>query len=244
MVVLALSLGRSAVYSVLNLIEKLTRPEALSSQTTSMNSSITPDRPWLDLSYQLAQILFGVAPAALAVYLLLFRAGPMLWGRSPFAALGLDLRRPGFDLSRGAVLLAVIGIPGIGIYLGARALGLNTTIAAANLAENWWTIPVLVLAALEASLLEEIVIAGYFLIRLTQLGWSWWQMVLLSALIRGSYHLYQGVGQGIANFLMGLVFGLLFLRWKRVGPLIVVHLLLDVFSFVGYALLAPVVDWL
>jgi hypothetical protein len=43
---------------------------------------------------------------------------------------------------------------------------------------------------------------------------------------------------------MGAIFGLVYLRWKRVGPLVVAHTLLDIGAFVGYALLAPRVDWL
>jgi hypothetical protein len=36
---------------------------------------------------------------------------------------------------------------------------------------------------------------------------------------------------------MGVVFALAYLRWRRVMPLVVAHTLLDVVSFVGYALL-------
>ena len=50
--VLGVSLGASAVWSLLRIVDKLTRAEALGSQTTAMNSSVTPDRPWLDLAYQ------------------------------------------------------------------------------------------------------------------------------------------------------------------------------------------------
>jgi len=40
------------------------------------------------------------------------------------------------------------------------------------------------------------------------------------------------------------VFGLAYLRFKRVGPLVAAHFLLDLVAFVGYSLLAPYVDWL
>ena len=43
---------------------------------------------------------------------------------------------------------------------------------------------------------------------------------------------------------MGLVFGWLFLRWRRVGPMVVAHFLIDAAAFVGYALLAGRVSWL
>jgi membrane protease YdiL (CAAX protease family) len=65
-----------------------------------------------------------------------------------------------------------------------------------------------------------------------------------SAVVRGSYHLYQGFGGFVGNLVMGLVFGLAYLRSKRVGPLVVAHVILDLVAFIGYALLAPLVDWL
>jgi membrane protease YdiL (CAAX protease family) len=67
---------------------------------------------------------------------------------------------------------------------------------------------------------------------------------VVAATVRGSYHLYQGFGGFAANFAMGLIFGGLFFRWKRVMPFIVAHTLMDTVAFVGYALLAGHVSWL
>ncbi len=238
LVVLGVSLGQSAVYSVLRIIERLTRPEPLAQQTSTLNASTTPDRPWLDLTYQLVGIGFGVVPVLLALYLLSLHHRPV------GAAIGLDFRRPGFDLAFGALVALGIGVPGLGLYLGARELGWNTTVQASALADNWWTVPVLVLSALQNSLLEEVVMIGYLFTRFGELGWRWPVILLVSAAVRGSYHLYQGFGGFVGNLIMGVIFGLIYLRWKRVGPLVVAHTLLDVAAFVGYALLAPYVDWL
>ncbi|MGH8828250.1 MAG: CPBP family intramembrane glutamic endopeptidase, partial [Jiangellaceae bacterium] len=57
------------------------------------------------------------------------------------------------------------------------------------------------------------------------------------AALRGSYHLYQGVGMALGNVVMGVLFAWWFRRTGRVLPLVVAHTLLDVVSFVGYALL-------
>jgi len=57
-------------------------------------------------------------------------------------------------------------------------------------------------------------------------------------MLRGSYHLYQGFGPFIGNAVMGVVFAVFFLRTRRLWPLVVAHTILDVVSFVGYALLA------
>ena len=236
LLVLGVSLGQSAVYSILSIIDKLTINTPLNEQTTSMNNSVAPDRPWLDLAYQLAGLVFPLVPALFALYLLQ-RTGDR-------RRIGLDFHRPRFDIGWGFGLAAAIGIPGLALYFAARAFGLNTNVSPANLAANWWTVPVLVGAAFMNGLLEEIVMIGFWFVRGRQLDWPIWVVLVSSAVVRGSYHLYQGFGGFVGNVVMGLVFGLAYLKFKRVGPLVVAHVILDLFSFVGYALLAPLVDWL
>lgn len=236
--VLGVSLGASAIWSVLSLVDKLTQHVALSHQTTAMNSSVTPDRPWLDLTYQLVGIVLALIPVALALHLLA-RDRP-----DARRVIGFDLSEPRRDLWRGVVLAAAVGIPGLGLYAGARALGLNTTVAAANLAGAWWTVPVLVLAAAQNAVLEEVVMVGYLFTRWRRAGWSTATVVLVSAAVRGSYHLYQGFGGFAGNLAMGVLFGWVYLRVRRVGPLVVAHTLLDVVAFVGYTLLKSHLSWI
>ncbi|MBT9255120.1 CPBP family intramembrane metalloprotease [Phycicoccus sp. KQZ13P-1] len=237
--VLGVSLGSSAIYALLRIVDRLTRPEALSQQTAAMNTSVTPDRPWLDVTYQLVGIGLALVPVLLALHLLR-RDDP----DEPHT-MGFDLRRPGQDLWRGAALAAVVGIPGLGLYLVAKAVGLNTTVAAANLVgAAWFTVPLLVLAAAQNAVLEETIMVGYLFRRWGQAGWGTWRVIVISAVIRGSYHLYQGFGGFVGNVVMGLLFGWLYTRTKRVMPLVVAHTILDVVAFVGYALVKPHVSWL
>ena len=63
-------------------------------------------------------------------------------------------------------------------------------------------------------------------------------------LVLGYSPLEVGLAFLPGNLIMGVIFGLIYLRWRRVGPLVVAHTLLDVAAFVGYAALAPYVDWL
>ena len=237
-IVLGLSLGQSAVYAVLRIIERLTREVPLAQQTSTLNPSVTPDHPWLDLTYQLVGIAFGLMPVLLALYLLNLTDPPA--GRT----IGFDLTRPRFDLGFGVLIALLIGVPGLGLYALARVLGINTDVQASGLTDNWWTIPVLILSAAQNALLEEVVVIGYLFTRLRQLAWNAVTIVAISAIIRGSYHLYQGIGGFVGNLIMGVIFGLIYLRWKRVAPLVVAHTLLDITAFVGYALIAPRVNWL
>ncbi|WP_404384803.1 CPBP family intramembrane metalloprotease [Knoellia locipacati] len=236
--VLGVSLGASAIWSALSLVRKLTAGRPLGSQTTAMNSSVTPDRPWLDLTYQLVGIALALVPVVLALHLL--SRGDV---RARFA-IGWDWTQPARDLVHGLGLAALVGIPGLGLYAVARALDLNTTIAAANLTDVWWAVPVLVLAAAQNAVLEEVVMVGYLFTRWSQAGWSTSRILVSSALIRGAYHLYQGFGGFVGNAVMGLLFGWLYTRTKRVGPLVVAHTVLDVVAFVGYALLKDRIGWL
>jgi membrane protease YdiL (CAAX protease family) len=237
LLVLGVSLGQSAVYSILAIIDELTRRRPLSQQTIALNPAVTPDRPWLDLAYQVARLVFLVLPALLALHLL-------NRDRDARGVLGLNTQRWRFDLGTGAGLAIVIGVPGLGLYLGARALGLNANLAAATLAPVWWSAPVLILLAAGNAVLEEIVVVGYLVERLRDLGLRTWMIVAASALLRGSYHLYQGFGGFVGNAAMGVVFALFYLRFKRIVPLIIAHTLLDTVAFVGYTLLRGHVSWL
>jgi membrane protease YdiL (CAAX protease family) len=235
--VLALSLGASAVYSIISLLSKVTAENGLSSQTTTINRQLS-DREWLDFSYQFFGIAFGLAPVALVLFL--------LWEKknSPFDAIGLNFLQPRKDLFRGVWLAAVIGIPGLGLYLVSRQLGISAEVIPVALAEYWWTIPMLLFAAVRASLLEEVIVVGYLFNRLSRLGFSNNSQIVLSASLRATYHLYQGFGGFIGNFVMGLLFGYLYQRWGRVMPLVVAHFILDAAIFVGYAALKDVLTFM
>jgi membrane protease YdiL (CAAX protease family) len=230
--VFALSLGTSAVYALVALVANLTAPGGLASATATLNPSQAPGRPWLDLTYQLLGIVVALVPVALAIHLLRRDHG------QPLAVLGLNLRRPVLDLGTGIGLAALIGIPGLGLYVAARALGINATVVAEALPHVWWAVPVLVLSAVENATLEEVVVVGYLLTRLRDLRWRTPAAIGVSALIRGSYHLYQGFGAFIGNGIMGLVFGAFYRRYGRVTPLVIAHSILDIVSFVGYSLFA------
>src|SRR5699024_11412277 len=75
-----------------------------------------------------------------------------------------------------------------------------------------------------------------------RLGWSGRRIIVVSALLRGAYHTYQGIGPGLANLVMGLLFGEWYRRTRRTMPLVIAHTLLDMFAFVGYALLQSVIS--
>ncbi len=234
--VFAVSLGASALNALLDLIGSLLAPQALGSQQALLVGSLAANH-WLDLALQLASIAEALTPVVLVLYLMA-RSG------EPPSVMGLDASQPGADMLRGAVLAALIGGTGLALYLAAFHLGLSLTVVPESLPALWWRIPVLILSAAHDGILEEILVIGYLLRRLDQLGWTPWKAIVFSAILRGSYHLYQGFGAFLGNAAMGVIFGYLYRRWGRVTPLIIAHTLIDAVAFVGYAALHGKVSWI
>ncbi|MFS0794263.1 CPBP family intramembrane glutamic endopeptidase [Microbacterium sp. 1P10AE] len=228
--ILLVSVGQSAIYSVVAFIRAATRAP-ISQQQTQLNPSRS-DEPFWDALYQFLGIFFSLALVAVAVYLLWEPANNAL------RRIGLDFRRFGSDTLRAVALVVLIGAPGIGVYAVGRLLGQSITVVPAPLDSSWWVIALLVLAAVRAGLTEEVIFLGYLFDRLRRLGWSWTGIIVSTALLRGSYHLYQGWPSALGNVVMGLVFGWCYRRWGRVMPLVIAHTLIDVVAFVGYPLAA------
>lgn len=235
--VLALSLGASALFALLDLVQALGAPQPLNKQSAVITATTAGGRSVLALTYQLADVAVGLVPVALVVHLL-------RRSDEPLGAIGLDRERPGREAAVGAALAAAVGGVGLAFYLAAHHLGIEATVVPTTLPPSWWRIPLLVLAAVQNGLLEEVVVCGYLIHRLGQLGWSAPRSVATSAVMRGAYHLYQGVGGFVANAVLGVLFGAIFQRRGRLGRLVVAHSLVDAGAFVGYVLLKGHVSWL
>ena len=223
--VLALSLAASALYAIVDI---------LSAPIRGVEAPLFAD---VGLVYQLLNLATSLVPVALVLHFL---------GRSgeSAASIGLDATRPWADLRWGVGLAALVGGVGLGIYIVAVGLGVNRTVIPIPPTGHWWTIPVLLLAALRAGLLEEVIVCGYLLRRLDQLGWSPARALWASALLRGAYHLYQGFGGFFGNLALGLFFGRLYQLRGRTTPLVIAHFLIDATAGLGYLALRGHVWWL
>ena len=232
-IVLGLSLGKSGIYALVNIFARLTVSTPLGEQSATIISPQSA-RPYLDLVYQVLSIGFSLVPVALVLYLLSVR------GRKALRNIGFDGTRPFRDTGVGFGLAALIGIPGLAFYTLGRTLGITVQIQTSVLDSAWWTVPILVLAALQNGILEEVIAVAYLTERLGDLRWRTWSIITASAILRGSYHLYQGIGPFFGNVAMGFLFAWFYQsKWgkRRVMPLIIAHTLLDIVAFVGYALL-------
>ncbi len=234
--VLLVTLGMSGLRSLVSLLDSLAAPTPLAQQSVAINVPQAKANI-LDLIGQLLGIVKLLAWGGLGVFL--------LWrSRFTLRSVGIDRSRPGGDAARGVGLAALIGIPGLGFYLLTKAVGINLTVVPSALGDTWWRVPVLILAAAANAWAEEALVVAYLITRLRQLGWSENRSLLASAVLRGSYHLYQGFGGFLGNVVLGLVFGRVWQRTNRLWPLVVGHTVIDVVAFVGYALLVQHVSWL
>lgn len=233
-VVLAVTFGFSAVTAILQLIDEVLRN--LAAQRIPLN----PKRSYfdlIDLGLNMALAAQLVAWGGLGVYL--------LWrsGIGP-SRIGLSRFRWGPDLLGGVGLAALIGIPGLGLYLVSRRWGIDAMVVPSSLGDTWWRVPMLVATAFADGWGEEVIVVGYLLTRLGQLGLRPGVALGCSSVLRGCYHLYQGFGAGLGNLALGVGFGYVWRRTGRLWPLVIAHGLIDTVAFVGYALFAGHLGWL
>jgi membrane protease YdiL (CAAX protease family) len=225
LLVLFLSLAASAVYALVDLLSAPLRGVA-----APLFSNVA-------LIYQLLDIGTSLVPVLL-VFHFLGRSGESA------ASIGMDAREPASDLAWGAALAAIVGAVGLGVYVAAVELGVNRSVVPVPPLGHWWTIPILLLGAARSGLLEEVIVCGYLLRRLDQMGWSKARALWASALLRGAYHLYQGYGGFVGNVALGLLFGRVYQRRGRTMPLVIAHFLIDAVAGLGYLALRGKVSWL
>jgi membrane protease YdiL (CAAX protease family) len=215
-IVLSLTLLSSAVYAIIALL------------SAPVNSGvIVAVFSNVDLARQVVGIVFALVPVWLVFYLIR-RNGESL------ETFGLNTGTLRSDAGWGVLLALGVSVVGLGIYLGAIALDVNRFVVPVPPLGYWWTVPILVLGSIQNGLLEEIVVVGYLIPRLEQIGFRDGLAVLTSAALRGSYHLYQGWGGFTGNLLMGLAFGAIFVRWRRTWPLVIAHATIDTLAGVAY----------
>ncbi|MGO4616632.1 CPBP family intramembrane glutamic endopeptidase [Nocardia sp. 2YAB30] len=237
LVVLLVTFGLSGLNAALALVDSALAPGGVRGRTVALNPSRSTQST-IDLLFQLLSVLRLAGWAALGLYLL-WRGGmgPRL--------IGLANRiRWRADVLPGMVLAASIGLPGLALYLVAHALGFSVTIVPASLGDYWWRLPALILSACANAVAEEVVVVAFLITRLRRLGWSANSALLASALLRGSYHLYQGLGGGLGNLVMGFIFGRYWQRTNRLWPLVLAHATIDTIAYLGYTVLRGHVSWL
>jgi Type II CAAX prenyl endopeptidase Rce1-like len=170
----------------------------------------------LVLEYSTTAVMVPIA------LLLLARTG------QPPASLGLERQAWRRDGIGGVALLAGVWVVNFIVLIPLSFVANNkhlTNTASNSHVPAYYVIYGLALAATTA-INEEVLVNGYFLTRLSQLGWSPRRAFTLSLTVRTSYHLYYGVG-----LILTVPFGYLvtrsFQKRRRLLRPIVAHFLYD-----------------
>lgn len=216
LLVLFVTFGTSGIRAALRLVDSLQKAPLKEQSTTLIDAQSQVH--WLDLALQ--------ATSALTLF---------AWGGLAWYLLEEQWRWPKWvDVARGAGFAALIGLPGLAFYVAAVHLGLSKVVVPATSAVQ---IPTSLLWAFANGFGEEFVVVAYLCTRLKQFGWKPWQVIAASAVLRGSYHLYQGISAGVGNIVMGVVFAWYFQRTGKVWPLVLAHFFIDAVAYIAYPLL-------
>jgi membrane protease YdiL (CAAX protease family) len=87
--------------------------------------------------------------------------------------------------------------------------------------------------AITAGLCEEFLYRGFSMAVFTRAGLPVWAVVLLSSVLFGLAHLYQGRGGAMATLVVGTVLGMARIAYDSLVPVIVWHTALDVVAGVA-----------
>ena len=99
-----------------------------------------------------------------------------------------------------------------------------------NIIVTGLAIPVIISTTIINSVFEEVVEAGYFIYTFSRFGM--WPAILASASLRMLYHApWVGIEGLLGIFATGLIFALVYWRWRQLWPLVLAHTLRNLYYF-------------
>lgn len=107
------------------------------------------------------------------------------------------------------------------------AVGLSSGVLHAHLVSHL-SVPVYAFFVILNPFFEETIETGYFVQSLQPYGM--WCAVLASACLRTFLHAYTGFTAVLFVFPIGLVFGLVYWKWRKLWPLFIAHMLFDMYA--------------
>jgi len=127
----------------------------------------------------------------------------------------------------GLVLFVIFGISNVAI----QAIGLELNQEIAEMISSK-SIPVLILLALRAAVVEEVLFRGYAFERINELTKSKWVAGLVPLIIFMLLHLSWGIGHLLFVFIAGGLLTLMYVSKRNLALNIVVHFTVDVIAIV------------
>jgi membrane protease YdiL (CAAX protease family) len=182
--------------------------------------------PWWDsITSSIALAAATVGPLLLVAYML-HASGENL------GAIGLRDRRVFSNLCRAIGVVLLIFVAAIATTGLLKSIGVPTISSAYDGRSIRWAylLPGIVGAA-RSGLLEEIIVVGYLLHRLSQLGWDDEHALWASVAVRASYHLYGGLTLVAFTVVFGVIMVQVYKRTGRLWVLILAHFVWDAALF-------------
>ena len=91
------------------------------------------------------------------------------------------------------------------------------------------------LLALTAGICEEFIFRGFVIAALFGAGLSSWTAVIVSSLMFGVAHLYQGQGGSVGTGILGVLFASVRIAYRSIFPVVIWHAVLDVVAGIAGA---------
>ncbi len=157
--------------------------------------------------------------------------------------LGLQRRGLGLELAFGLLVLGATYVVHLAAALPLSAIAFAVGGGKAEMVQRtkflheivgWaeqvrpWTIPLYMGLA---GAFEEIVFRGLFITRLRRVFGRWWPALLVAAALFGLGHLEEGTLAAFQTAILGIWFGTVFIRRKRLESVIVAHALFNTIMF-------------
>jgi membrane protease YdiL (CAAX protease family) len=89
---------------------------------------------------------------------------------------------------------------------------------------------------------EELIVRGYLMTEVKYLTRSSLIAIVVSTVLQTSYHLYQGVPLALSEGMMFLTYSIFYAKTNRIGPVVMAHLLADVFAILGHWLMSRLLN--
>jgi membrane protease YdiL (CAAX protease family) len=141
----------------------------------------------------------------------------------------VGLRVDGRGTAWGVALLAACYALTIVVQLAAQLLPIDMKALIAQIphTDGRLSMEIVFVVSVVNGVFEEVFVAGYAITALQQAR-GMWIAINVSTAVRVLYHLYQGPFAFLTIVPMGLLFGYFYARTRRLWPLIVAHVLLDI----------------
>jgi membrane protease YdiL (CAAX protease family) len=138
----------------------------------------------------------------------------------------------------GVLLFFAVGLTArfIGAILSALFPALFPSIVQTRIVSEL-SLPFIVLISAINPVFEESLWGGYFVHSLKRYGM--WTAVLASTFLRTFCHAHLGIGALVSILPMGVIYGLVYWRWRQLWPLVVAHSLQMLFALLGMRYVTP-----